>query len=166
VTGHLLDIAGNDAGDDAGVWMTYDELAVVRSIQRDGARRLAQRHRWRRHAGNDGKARVLVPREWMSGDGTTPRDSRRDVARDKTAASGTVAPDVAGVVTALQGAIDTLRQQLGRADARADELRIWWEQARAQAQAAQQTADELRRLEEARKGQGRWARLRAAWRGR
>ena len=62
----------------------------------------------------------------MSSDGKTPRDSLRDsprdVARDKITAPEAVAPDVTGVVTALQGAIDTLRQQLERADARADEF--------------------------------------------
>src|SRR4051794_1650567 len=44
-----------------GRWLTYDELAAVRGIKRIGAVRLAQRMKWRRTAGNDGKARVLVP---------------------------------------------------------------------------------------------------------
>jgi hypothetical protein len=39
------------------------------------------------------------------------------------------------------------------------------EQAQEQAKAIQAKVDELRQAEEARKGQGRWARLRAAWRG-
>ena len=60
------------ATDDTGVWMTYGELAVARDIQRDAARRLAQRHRWRRHTGNDGLARVLVPREWLSATAARP----------------------------------------------------------------------------------------------
>jgi hypothetical protein len=38
-------------------------------------------------------------------------------------------------------------------------------QAVADAQAAQQAAEELRQAEAARRGQGRWARLRVAWRG-
>ena len=51
------------------------------------------------------------------------------------------------------------------ANARADELRDRLDAARQQAQQAQQTADELQQAEEARKGRGRLARLRAAWRG-
>ena len=48
-----------DAG--TGRWMTYDELAEVRGIRRIAAVRLVQRYKWRRQAGNDGRARVLVP---------------------------------------------------------------------------------------------------------
>jgi hypothetical protein len=103
------------AGDDTGVWMTYDELAAARDIKRDGARRLAQRHRWRRHPGNDGLARVLVPRGWLPSEGGSPGDTTRDVTRDSpgdvprdsappaTITSVTpvalVTPDVAVVVT-------------------------------------------------------------------
>ena len=155
----------DSAGDDAGVWMTYDELAVARDIKRDGARRLAQRHRWRRHAGNDGLARVLVPREWLPGGEQAPRDSPRDVARDKATSPGAVTSDITGVVTALQGAIDTLRQQLARADARSDELQAERDQARQQAQQAQEAAEALRRGEADRKARGLVARLRGAWRG-
>jgi hypothetical protein len=89
-------------GDDAGVWMTYDQLADTRDIKRDGARRLAQRHRWRRQTGNDGLARVLVPSEWL----TTRGDSTRDIAGDTPAAPDSVAPDIAGVVAALQAAFE------------------------------------------------------------
>src|SRR5690348_103590 len=178
------------AGDDAGVWMTYDQLAAARDIQRDGARRLAQRHRWRRHAGNDGLARVLVPNEWAS----ASRDIARDVTRDKedaaTKQSRAVTPDVAEVVTALQGAVDTLRQRAEQAEEDASEahkradvavaladrtqtqladattdvgkLRDRLEAAQAYLRAAQATAEELRQAEAARKARGR---LRRAWDG-
>ena len=66
----------------------------------------------------------------------------------------------------------TLTQQLG--DARADRERLEFElrmaiaaqqEARADARAAQDAAEEARREREERKARGRWARLRAAWRG-
>jgi hypothetical protein len=48
---------GTDPGEDAGTgrWVTYDELAKVRGIERIGAVRLVQRKRWRRQRGNDGR---------------------------------------------------------------------------------------------------------------
>ena len=202
------------ATDDAGVWMTYEQLADARDIKRDGARRLAQRHRWRRHTGNDGFARVLVPPDWASATRDITGDVAPDKAKQPAVQSEAVAPDVAGVVAALQGAVDTLRQQLIRADARADELRAEYDHARADAQEARQevgtlrqaaaaersradalrerldaseararTAEqaaeqarqhvreaeaviaELRQADETRRGLGRWARLRTAWRG-
>jgi chromosome segregation ATPase len=65
-----------------------------------------------------------------------------------------------------------LREQLADAGARADRLERDLSAAlraadavRADARAAQARVDELRQAEEARKGHGRWARLRAAWRG-
>ena len=178
------------AGDDAGVWMTYEQLAVARDIKRDAARRLAQRHRWRRHTGNDGLARIFVPDEWAS----VARDISRDVAEDKQTPARdhdeAVAPDVAGVVTVLQAAFEvalkakdeqitklemavthereraTAFQELAMKNAEMAEaqqsenaeLRVALEQTRAEVQ-------ELRQAEAARRGQGRWARLRAAWRG-
>lgn len=139
----------DNAGDNAGVWLSYSQLAEARAIKRDGARRLAQRHRWRRHVGNDGEARVLVPPEWLP----KPGDNRRDSLRDKPPPG----PDMAGVVTALQGAVDTLRQQLGRAEARSDA-------AERAAREAREAAEALRRADAARRDKGLVARLLAAWR--
>src|SRR3954467_13023780 len=41
--------------------LSYDELANLLGIERESARHLAFRRRWRRTKGNDGKARVEVP---------------------------------------------------------------------------------------------------------
>jgi hypothetical protein len=41
--------------------MSYAELARALGVSVDGARRRVQRGRWARQAGNDGRARVLVP---------------------------------------------------------------------------------------------------------
>src|SRR3954469_3832177 len=41
--------------------LSYDESADILGIERESARHLAFRRRWRRTKGNDGKARVDVP---------------------------------------------------------------------------------------------------------
>ncbi len=41
--------------------LTYDDLAEALGIERESARRLVIRKRWKRTKGNDGKARVEVP---------------------------------------------------------------------------------------------------------
>jgi hypothetical protein len=76
---------------------------------------------------------------------------------------------------ALLAAKDSLvaaeEAQMARAEAEADVADLRERQARElavaehDARAAQQAAAELRQAEERRRGQGRWARLRAAWRG-
>ena len=42
-------------------WLDYDELARVFGIERESARRLVIRKRWKRSKGNDGRARVAIP---------------------------------------------------------------------------------------------------------
>src|SRR3954465_4026126 len=44
--------------------MTYAELAAVRGISLDAARRLVLRKRWSKQIGNDGLTRALVPAEY------------------------------------------------------------------------------------------------------
>ena len=110
--------AGDDTGDNA--WCTYGELAKARNIERRAAVRLAQRRRWRRQAGNDGLARVLVPRDWLK-----PADRTRDIAGDMTADdAGDVAPVVApapsDAVAAFQAALTMLAEQLARERDRGD----------------------------------------------
>lgn len=43
------------------VWMSYDEVAATLKITPASARNLVRRKGWKRQAGNDGRARVLVP---------------------------------------------------------------------------------------------------------
>jgi hypothetical protein len=44
-------------------WMTYAELSEALSIGLDSAKNLARRKRWGRQRGNDGLAKIGVPRE-------------------------------------------------------------------------------------------------------
>jgi hypothetical protein len=49
---------------EAGRWMTYDELAALRGIDRLSAVKLALRHGWRKRRDKYRVARVCVPSEW------------------------------------------------------------------------------------------------------
>lgn len=55
------------------VWLTYDEIAERLGIERESARQQVKRKRWARRPGNDGKVRIGVPEEVLSGgsDGDT-----------------------------------------------------------------------------------------------
>jgi hypothetical protein len=62
--------------------MTYAELAAVRAISVQSARRLVLRHRWPKQIGNDGFVRILVPLSALSpvrDDTTTPDDTTTSV---------------------------------------------------------------------------------------
>ena len=59
----------DDTADNAegGPWMTYDELAAARGIDRQSAVKLALRHGWRKERDKFRVARVHVPPEWANG---------------------------------------------------------------------------------------------------
>jgi hypothetical protein len=204
-----------------GRWLTYGELGHIRGIGRESAVKLAQRKRWRRIPGNDGVARVLVPLDWL-----TP--AKEPSGERSPQASPEHSPELPGIISAFDGAIAVLREQLDQANiravaaearadrleqaiatersradraeatvtgerARADQVRDRIEvlqmqlataeadgstltietaeltaqlnQARRQAQEAQDAAEVVRQAEAERRARGLLARLRAAWRG-
>ncbi len=101
-----------DMPDDAGRWLTYAELAEVRSIARESAVRMAQRNHWPRRRNNRGEALVLVP------DGTLPPDNAGD---DLPGGMSSPPPDIAASALAvLADAVAALREQLDAANARAE----------------------------------------------
>lgn len=181
------DPSGDPSGD--GRWLSYDELARARRISKASAERLVFRRHWRRQRGNDHVTRALVPAEFLTGD--PPPDASGDASPDLSPDARDL---LAGALTALEDAVASMREQLAGAErraetaeagregerARADALRERIEgltgelaaardaadRARAEAQAAQDAAAGLRRQDDERKAQGRWARIRAAWRGR
>ena len=111
--------------DDAGTgrWMTYDELAEVRGIKRIGAVRLVQRYKWRRQAGNDGRARVLVPHdalEKVRGTDAGIDTGDGDAGIDAGSAAGTGTTLLSGSLAALEDAVAVLREQLDAVNARAE----------------------------------------------
>jgi hypothetical protein len=93
-----------DAGDDTR-WMTYGELGEARGINTASAKRLAFRRKWRRQAGNDGTARVAVPVD--------------EVTR-RTGGGLNATEDISRLVSGLETALATLREQLERQRDRAD----------------------------------------------
>lgn len=52
-----------------GEWMTYAEAAARLGIKAESVKRRARSRKWPRRVGNDGAARVLVPRERLDGVG-------------------------------------------------------------------------------------------------
>ena len=143
-------------------WMSYAELGRARGTSAATARRMANRKRWKKLPGNDGTVRVAVPAE-LAVARETPPETSRETSRDM----------LSRALAALETAVTTLSRQL--TDARADRERLEFElrmaiaaseEARAQAQAAQGAAEELRRADEARKARGRLRRAWEGWRGR
>jgi len=139
-----------------GRWLSYDELAVIRGINRVSAVKLAQRERWRRQPGNGRTVRVLVPEDWLARyrkGPLIPEASTEEYreAPDYGAMLGAIQAAHAGEVAALKALVDAATERADRADVTAA--------------AAQERAEELAREENTRKALGRWARLRAAWRG-
>jgi len=134
-----------------GRWLTYDELAQVRGIKRIGAVRLAQKRRWRRQPGNDGKVRVLVPTEAL----TQVRGTRQPQPKLEGDRTGDRTSDVSlaaafeHALTALKEAhaveVTALRGQLGTAEEAVKQARAVADAAEEAARKAQDAAEELGR---------------------
>jgi septal ring factor EnvC (AmiA/AmiB activator) len=166
-------------------WLTYSEIGARLGLNAEAARTRARRAGWRTQPGNDGRTRVLVPDRALQHPVDKPGQDR---ANETDRLTGLVE-----LLTAAEARVSRLEQQLEAERARADEARTEAgqlraelmvtqsdlsartvqvdetrserDQARAEAQKAEQTVEELRRADEARSARGRWARLRAAWRG-
>src|SRR5689334_7191550 len=117
-----------------GRWMNFDQLAVLRGIDRQSARRLVNRKGWRRQRDNQGVVRVLVPP-----DAHSPRE--RDAASAVTpavtpaAVSADIAADLSRAITALEAAAAAADQRAAAADARANAADARADQERARADA-------------------------------
>jgi hypothetical protein len=111
---------GTDVHDVTGTgrWLTYAELATLRGIKRVGAVRLVQRHKWRRQAGNDGLARVLVPHDALE---PVRRTDARTSALTNAAHTDAGSSSGIGTGTSAGDIAIQLAGQLEQANARADE---------------------------------------------
>ena len=87
-------------------WMSYGEAAAKLNSSVGAVRKRALRGHWARQAGNDGKARILVPDETSMGRPTPVRG------------------DMVSTVSALQAHIETLKVELAASEARVDKLSI------------------------------------------
>ena len=101
--------------------MTYAELAAVRGTSQPSAERLARRRGWPRQVGNDGVVRVLVPLTEARNISTSAASGVASVtlAASPPASPGQMTRDDRG----LRGAIQTLREQLAKADQREESER-------------------------------------------
>jgi hypothetical protein len=104
--------------------MTYAELAAVRGISLPSARRLVLRHHWPRQTGNDDVVRVTVPLAALAKAAGQAefRDTVTPAAVSHATDPMTARPDTASDPTTdtLSLALDSLREQLGIANGRAD----------------------------------------------
>jgi hypothetical protein len=147
-----------------GRWLTYAELAKLRGIDRASAFKLALRHRWRRQKNNAGHMTVFVPSSFID-----QRDASEGNGYDLSHAFETALAAIreahAGELAALRERVDMSRALSDRLERDLAAARTATDTARSDARTAQERADALRQRESAWWGQGRWARLRAAWRG-
>jgi hypothetical protein len=142
-----------DSASDSARWMTFTELAAARGISRASASRLVRRRKWRRQSDNQGNVLILVPPE-----DSEQADSPMDIIRS--------------LETTFREQIEAERSRADRAEAardseraRADDLREHQDRLRAEVDSAKAELAKLRQADATRRGQGRWERLRAAWRG-
>jgi uncharacterized protein YicC (UPF0701 family) len=160
-------------------WMTYAEIADMRGCSRAAAERWTQRQKLRRQPGNDGKTLVLVAPNVVeqAHPRRVPRADPADITPALAAfeqALNTIREAHASEVSALReahaGETSTLREQLEQARAQAiaalERAEARADAADAAALAAQDAAEAIRREREVEWARGRWARLRAAWRGK
>lgn len=128
-------------------WLSYEELAAVRGIDRDSAIRLARRHHWPKRTGNDKKIQLAIPAEILRDMAPRPQDIPADIRED---VPGDILPDVSQddtrTINALQDHVRTLREQLSGVTVAAAEReeRLRLELAAARAEAAQGAAEALK----------------------
>jgi hypothetical protein len=159
-------------------WVTYDQLAEARETSRASAIRQARRKKWRRQRDNRGNVTVLVPADELQPSPDGPPDGPADMSRIISVLESAVASLTARAEFAEkrveQAGIEAKEAQArairAESDLAAEQKRA--EQAEKTAEAAQigraealQALEELREARARRAGQGRWARLRLAWRG-
>ena len=141
---------------DDGEWVSYSELAQRRGIDRDSASRLAVRHRWRRRKGNDGRAHVLVPADYLNPAAVdSPPDSPPDNPPDSPLGMSprhvaVLEAAIAALEAAQKATLEALERERRRVDAtearaEADRAAAAEREAAAQARAdrAEQRADRI-----------------------
>ena len=116
--------------------MTFAELAAAREISKASASRLVRRHGWRRQRDNQGMVRILVP------PGAERRADHRlpDSPSDSLSVSSS---DNGSLVRVLQDAVALLREQLAKAETRAEQAEA---ELRHERETARQMAERLAAL--------------------
>jgi hypothetical protein len=90
-------------------WVSYDELASIRGIDKASAFRMAHRRRWLKRKGNDGTVRLAVPVSVLQGRTRANPDVRSDVISDDRS---DLLPDNHATISALQSLIAAKDSQI------------------------------------------------------
>jgi hypothetical protein len=134
--------------------LSYDELADRLGITVASARRLVLRRRWSKGKGNDGRAIVQVPTDFLERRSDSLSDSPADDTPDTaTTALATVLPTNQEPGTEARALLDLLQARVAELDSEVKELRP--RAARADVLEAQLEA-EKRRGEELKADRDRW----------
>lgn len=146
-------------------WETYAEIAARFGITPEAARAHAKRQRWKRRPRSNSDpfapAQFEVPPDWIPQRTGAARDGMQGVM---TGMQGVMA-GMHGVATEMAEVKSILAVLLAEQTARADRAEQGREAAQAALRQAQEALEQLRAADQARRSQGRLARLRAAWRG-
>jgi hypothetical protein len=106
----------------AETWLTYTKLAELWQMSTEAARTRARRGRFQRRVGNDGQAEVLVDDAAPTPRARTPRSggqTRAEPSPDQPSKESASAV----LVKALEAHVASLKEEIAKADARADKLR-------------------------------------------
>jgi hypothetical protein len=119
---------------EGGQWMTYDEFAAARGIERRAAVRLAVRHGWQKKRDNDRVARVHVPADWVvprpaavgpverrASNADHARSVERAMWREQLVRERERADRAEAERDRLLGLVDSFEKRLARAEVRADQ---------------------------------------------
>ena len=101
------------------VSLSYDELAERLRINPHSARNLVRRKRWKRTVGNDGKARVSVPREALVAPSTSPSAPPLE-APSPAAESGVTIARLEVQIDGLKALVEAERRRADAAEADRD----------------------------------------------
>jgi hypothetical protein len=129
---------------DGAEWLSVTQLAERRGISRASAARLIRRYKWPKRVDNLTRTTSYL----------VPIHAQEESGR----------PTEAAAVTALREAVDLMRAQFVALDSLRIGLEAERDDLRARLREAQDAAEALLQADEQRRGLGRWARLRAAWR--
>jgi hypothetical protein len=167
-----------DGVSEEGRWLSYAELAELRGISKSSATRMSFRHKWRRQSGNDGTVRVFVPtagfRDKSNGTDMEAMAAAIEAVtvtfRDQVEAERTRANAAEARADQERARADVAEQrrqqvqaELQAAQAEARQVRAEADQSRQHAREAEDALSAMRKAEEERRGQGRWAAGGVAW---
>ena len=149
-------------------WVSYQELADARGIDRLSAVRTARNRRWQKRKGNDGTIRVAVPRNFLENAKRRERENPEEIPGEIPAENSRIFSALEGQITALKGQLGTMDAHLSdvRAELEAQRERAETEKAdlRGQRDRAQVAADRLaERIAELERAGERPARERKRW---